>query len=269
MTSPSSFASNNDTVTCPACQAQASGKFCSSCGATLGATKCAPCGAELRPGAKFCHRCGTPAGVESGAASEPRSFSSALPWAVAAIALVAFIALVAGQRFGRTPDQSPAAAQADGAAAPFASGAGPVAAPDISQMSPGERAIRLYDRIMAAHENGHADTVAMFAPMAIQAYESLDSLDLDARYDLGRIAAISGDETLARAEADTILTKHPNHLLGLILAGNAAHMRKDSAAERAYHDKLAAAAPVERKLNLPEYTTHENDVAIALAERRP
>jgi hypothetical protein len=136
-------------------------------------------------------------------------------------------------------------------------------------MSPTERAIRLYDRIMAAHENGHADTVAMFAPMAIQAYESLDSLDLDARYDVGRIAAISGDESLARAEADTILAKHPNHLLGLILGGNAAHMRKDSAAERLYHDKLVAAAPAERKLKLPEYSTHENDISIALDARRP
>jgi hypothetical protein len=109
----------------------------------------------------------------------------------------------------------------------------------------------------------------MFAPMAIQAYESLDSLDLDARYDLGRIAAIAGDETLARAEADTILAKHPNHLLGLILAGNAAHMRKDSTAERAYHDKLVTSATAERAKNLPEYTTHENDITIALDSKRP
>src|SRR3954471_3099596 len=129
-TSPTSPASSNGTVTCPGCQAQASGKFCSSCGAALGATKCASCGAQLRPGARFCHRCGTPAGADGVASSEPRSFNSALPWAVAAIALVAFIALVAGQRFGRSQDPSPAAAQ-DGAAAPFASGAVAGQPPDI------------------------------------------------------------------------------------------------------------------------------------------
>lgn len=267
MSSSTSSAASNDALACPACHAQASGKFCSNCGAALTATKCAACGAELRPGAKFCHRCGTAAGAEA-SPGEQRSFTSGLPWAVAAIALVAFIALIAGQRFGRTQETTAAPQQVDPSGAPFAGSAG-AQPPDISQMTPAERAIRLYNRVMAAHENGRADTVAMFAPMAIQAYTALDSLDLDARYDLGRIAAISGDENLARAESDTILARHPNHLLGLILAGNAAHMRKDTAAERSFHDKLVAAAPTERKQNLPEYTTHENDITIALDARRP
>jgi hypothetical protein len=267
MTSPAP-ASDSDTIICPACHSHASGKFCSNCGAALAATKCVSCGAELHPGAKFCHRCGTAAGAEA-SGTEQRSFSSALPWAVAAIALVAFIALIAGQRFGRTQEASAAPQQGDPSAAPFAGAAGSAQPPDISQMTPAERAIRLYNRVMAAHENGHADTVAMFAPMAIQAYMALDSLDLDARYDLGRIAAISGDQGLARAEADTILARHPNHLLGLILAGNAARMRKDTVAERQFHDALVAAAPTERKQNLPEYTTHENDITIALDARRP
>src|ERR1041384_412306 len=111
MTSSIPPESSGNAVICPACQAQASGKFCSSCGAALGATKCASCGAELRPGAKFCHRCGTPAGAEGGVSGDQRSFNSALPWGVAAIALVAFIALVAGQRFGRSQDQSSATPQ--------------------------------------------------------------------------------------------------------------------------------------------------------------
>ena len=78
--------------------------------------------------------------------------------------------------------------------------------------------MRLYNRVMGQHERGRADSVRLFAPMAITAYQQLGPLDLDQRYDMGRIAAISGDEALARAEADTILAKHPNHLLGLILA---------------------------------------------------
>jgi hypothetical protein len=136
-------------------------------------------------------------------------------------------------------------------------------------MSPATAAIRLYDRVMSAHEQGHADTVQMFAPMAIAAYNMIGTLDLDQRYDLGRIAAISGDETLARAQADTILASNPKHLLGLILAGNAARMRKDAAAERSYRDKLVAAVPTERTKQLPEYITHENDITIALDAKRP
>jgi hypothetical protein len=122
---------------------------------------------------------------------------------------------------------------------------------------------------MMAHEHGRADTVQMFAPMAIAAYEQLDSLDADARYDLGRIAAVSGNETLARAQADTILARQPKHLLGLILAGNAAYMRKDVAAERSFYDRLVAAAPSERSKQVPEYVTHQNDINSALSGKRP
>jgi hypothetical protein len=201
---------------------------------------------------------------------DQRAFSSALPWGLAAVALVALVALLAGQRFGRSPEET--STSAPGAApggAPFAGATGNSQAPDISNMTPAEAAIRLYNRVMGAHERGRADTVQIFAPMAITAYQMLGNLDLDQRYDLGRIAAISGDEALARAEADTILSLHPNHLLGLILAANAAHMRKDAAAERAYRDKLIANASAERAKQLAEYTTHENDIAIALDAKRP
>jgi len=259
---------------CSACGAESTGKFCSNCGAPFAGATCASCGAQLTPGAKFCHRCGTPAGAAAGtggtvSATEQRGFSSALPWSVAAIALVALVALVAGQRFGRSSGDAAAAAPIDSSAAPFATGAGGARPPDISNMSPAERAIRLYDRVMMAHEHGRADSVALFAPMAIMAYQQLDSLDLDARYDLGRIAAVSGNEPMARAQADTILARQPTHLLGLILAENAAHMRKDAAAERSYHEKFIAAAPSERAKQVPEYITHENDITFALSAKRP
>lgn len=250
---------------CPNCGADASGRFCSSCGASMSAGPCTSCGAALSPGARFCHRCGTAVGVSAPAVAEPRSFSSSLPWAVAGIALLALIALVAGQRFSRSAPETPSGP--DGGAAPFASGGSQ--APDISNLTPAEAAIRLYNRVMSQHERGRADSVQIFAPMAIMAYQALGQLDLDQHYDVGRIAAVSGDETLARAEADTILAKDPNHLLGLILAGNAATMRKDAAAERSFYDKLVAAAPAERKKQLPEYTAHENDITIALEAKRP
>jgi len=247
--------------TCPSCGAAASGRFCSACGAALVGVACASCGAQLTPGAKFCHRCGTPAGQ---AARDERSFSSALPWGVAAIALVALIALVAGQRFGRSAGDD--AAQTQTTATPAGAAGQP---PDLSSMTPEDAAARLYDRVMSLHERGRADSVQLFAPMAMQAYEMLGKLNLDQRYDLGRIAAVAGDSTTARAQADTVLAQHPNHLLGLILAGNAARMRNDVSAERGFHDKLVAAAPAERAKQLAEYATHENDITIALDAKRP
>jgi len=250
-------------MVCPACGTPGTGKFCSNCAAPLAGATCASCAAPLTPGAKFCHRCGSPAGAN--APSESRTSSSALPWSVAGIALLALIALVASQRFSGSG--ADAGATAEGGAPPAGERTGQ--APDISNLSPAEAAVRLYNRVMGQHERGRADSVQLFAPMAITAYQQLGPLDLDQRYDMGRIAAISGDEALARAEADTILAKHPNHLLGLILAANAAHLRKDSAGERAYRDKFIAAVPAERAKQLPEYITHENDIAIALEAKRP
>src|SRR5690242_4831802 len=116
--------------TCPSCGAAANGRFCSACGAALVGVACAACGTQLSPGARFCHRCGTPAGQSDGPRDE-RSFSSALPWGVAAIALVALIALVAGQRFGRSASDDAGQTQA---AAPAAGAPGQP--PDLSSMTP-------------------------------------------------------------------------------------------------------------------------------------
>jgi hypothetical protein len=223
----------------------------------------------VTPGAKFCHRCGAPAGSTS-SDTEQRSFATALPWAVAAIALVAVIALVAGQRFAaRQPAADASAASPDRPGTDAAGAATPAGQPpDISQLTPAEAAVRLYNRVMAAHERGQQDTVQMFAPMAISAYQMIGQLNLDQHYDIGRIAAVSGDEAMARAQADTILAKNPNHLLGLILAADAAHIRKDAAAEQDYRKRLAAAASSERAKQLPEYVEHTNDIDAALSQTK-
>ncbi|HVB31850.1 MAG TPA: zinc ribbon domain-containing protein [Gemmatimonadaceae bacterium] len=255
---------------CPSCGAPASGRFCSSCGGPLGAVACGACHAELTPGAKFCHRCGTPVGTPGSAPVEPEPqpgrTSDALPWAVAAIALLALVAMVAGQRFARSGQSAApdASIQADTSQPSM----GP--APDISQMSPDERASRLFDLIMGAYERGQKDTVQMFAPMGTAAFQMLDSLSLDQRYDMGRIAEVSGNDALAAVEADSILKKNPNHLLGLILAAQAANSRKDSAAERRYLDRLLKAEPGEMAKQRPEYSLHENDIkaALELARKR-
>lgn len=250
------------TAHCSACGAAAAGQFCASCGAPLAGAACSACRTPLTPGAKFCHRCGTAAGARAAAAPLPRDGGNALPWAVAGIALLALVALVAGQRFGRAPESS----AAQPAAAPMAAGA--QRAPDISGLSPAERAERLYDRIMGAAERGRVDSVRFFMPMALQSYQALGTLNLDQRYDLGRLAEVAGDPVIAAAQADTILRANAQHLLGLILASKAAGLRGDTAAARGYLQRLVRAEPAERARQLPEYLLHQNDIDVALREAR-
>ena len=139
-------------------------------------------------------------------------------------------------------------------------------APDISSLTPAERAERLYDRIMGAAERGRVDSVRFFMPMALQAYQSLGALSTDQRYDLGRLAEVAGDATIASAQADSILKANPQHLLGLVLASRAARLRGDEASARAFLSRLRRSERGERAKQLPEYLLHQNDIDQALAE---
>jgi hypothetical protein len=194
---------------------------------------------------------------------------------VAALALVSLIALVVGQRFGARPSGSAdvlEGANGQGTTVITAPGVTPTGAmpraPDISQMTPAQRAERLYDRIMSEHEAGRAENVRAFLPMAIAAYEMLAPLNLDQRYDLGRIAEVGGDTALARAQADTILRERPTHLLGLILGAKAARMVANEPHARQFDVRLLSVAPRERGVGLPEYLLHRNDIDAALAAAR-
>ena len=264
MTSPSAPA------TCPSCGAGATGRFCSSCGTALAGATCGTCAAPLTVGARYCHRCGTAAGTS--ATPTAAGLGNAMPWAVAAIALVALVALVVGQRFGGrtvagTTDVLDGA-NAQGSMTITAPGTAPAGsmprAPDISQLTPAQRAERLYDRIMSEAEAGKTENVRAFLPMAVAAYEMIAPLNLDQRYDLGRIGEVGGDTALARAQADTILRERPTHLLGLILAAKAARMVGNEPHARQFDLRLLSVEPRERPAALPEYLMHRNDIDSAL-----
>lgn len=258
-------------ATCPSCSARVDGRFCAQCGTPVDGATCGACRAPLTSGAKFCHRCGTAAGAGPAVAAAPAS-SSALPWAFAAIALLAFGAYVAAQHFGGTraaPTVAATGVPVDPMAnGPFAGAPSSVPAPDISQMSPEERADRLFNRIMTEYEAGNSEFVQNMAPMAFAAYQMLPQMDPLRRYDLGRIAQITGALPVARAQADTILQANPDHLLGLALAAQVADLQQDEARRASFAQRLLDAAPAELEQNRPEYEAHRNDINIALTEAR-
>lgn len=251
-------------TTCPGCGAPVTGRFCSACGYPLEGAKCSGCGGELVSGAGFCHRCGTPVGAalaRARAQAGPRPRGNApIPWIVGGLAVVAMIVLVAAQ--------SASDPAADSGAVSLSSGAPMVRGPDLSTMTPRERADRLFNRVMSYHERGVTDSVAFFADMGIRAYEMLPSLDADARYDMGRIAEVAGNASLARAQSDTILRESPTHLLGLTLGARAARLAGDDRAARAYDQRLIAAETAERQKDLLEYQRHAADIDEALRTAR-
>ncbi len=245
---------------------------------------CAACGAQLTAGARFCHRCGQSAGeavLSTGAplsAPAPaRPAQQTLPWAIAAIALLSTVALFAGQRFNKGPAAAPPPAPSTDA--PFAGGAQastgapnagerPVRAPDISSMTPDERALRLFNRVVSLAEQGKRDSVQFFAPMALMSFQSLPAPTTLQRFELGRVAELAEVKEIITAQADTILQSSATHLLGLSLASTAARMRGDAAAQAGFDKRLLAAATAERAKNLPEYSVTQIDLDSALARAR-
>lgn len=252
---------------CPACKVDVQlGHFCSNCGATLEQTTCARCKSVLASGSRFCHNCGSP--VASGAFALDVPFastkapSSRIPWFIGGTAAAALLIILIVQQLNT------GAGTAASSASPEASSAA-VRAPDISQMPPRERASRLFDRIMRLNEEGKRDSVALFATMAIPAFQSLEPLDAHTRYDLGRIAAVAGMLDMADAQADTILEAQPQHLLGLILATQVEQRRGNNAEVRRLQNRLVAAEAGERAKGLEEYTLHDADIKAAVTAARP
>jgi len=227
---------------------------------------CSDCGTKLNANARFCQNCGSAVGG-SAIAGNPQHApsipsSTALRWGVPILAIIALVVFSAIQLSSR-------------GAAPESAGTVPLGevamrAPDISSMSPEERADRLFNRVMRLSSEGKSDSAAFFAPMAFGALEALAPLNAHRRYDMGLIALVSGDGSRAAAQADTILTQRPTHLLGLSLAARVADARGNPAAARDFRRRLLAAEPAERASALPEYADHEADIraAVELARKR-
>jgi len=214
---------------------------------------CHACGTQLSANVRFCHKCGAAVG-----GAQANGWRAGLPWGVAGIAVGALVTVLAMRIGGASPSQT--AATLDGP-----SGLRP---PDISQMSPEERATRLFDRVMILAQAGKDDSVRFFLPMAIGAYDQLPALDSDARYHVGLLHLAGGDAAGALAQADTIQKAVPTHLFAYVLRAHAFQQQGNRQGERrAYADFLKnEAAELARKR--PEYTDHQNALTAFHEEAR-
>lgn len=206
---------------------------------------CHACGTPLSGLARFCHKCGAAVGAPSQAAS----WRIGLPWGIAGAALGALVTVLA-MRIGGPGDGSREAA--------FTGDPSPLSPPasDISQMSPEERATRLFNRVMRLAEENKADSVQFFLPMALQTYAQLPALDADARYHVGVLELAGQNVAGALAQADSIRRTTPTHLFVFILRGRAYTQRNDAGnATQAYRDYLRYEAQ-ERARQRPEYADH-------------
>jgi len=233
---------------CPTCSAEASGKFCSDCGATLTSVQCPSCGGELKAGSRFCNLCGHSLGTGSRDRVQRR-------WIIAGGTLAALAAVLLVRM---TASSVPSV------------GVPPVGAPatDISNMTPRERADRLFNRVMTASEQGDSGQVAFFGNMALQAYDLLGGYDADARYHVGMMQLALRNPAAARAQADSITRTAKNHLLADHLKAEIARRANDNAARnRAWRDLLAH-YDTEMASGKPEYADHRTALESARAEAR-
>jgi hypothetical protein len=257
---------------------------------------CFQCGVGLLANARFCHVCGATvpvsgatapvaapaagvapqrpaaaaratAPVEPAAPAAPQG--SLLPWGIGFIVLLAGIGWAVG---ASSEDVGPAPGAPGAAEAPFAGGAGGGggAPPDISNMTPRERADRLFGRIRAAAQAGDQQRVATFLPMALAAYDMLPpgEKDADARFAQGTLAELAGTPEAVAAQADSILAERKTHLLGLILRWRAATMRNDAAQITAAKRALLDAQAAEQATPRPEYEKNKGAIAQAIEEAR-
>ena len=213
--------------------------------------KCPACGSESV--GRFCNSCGKPLTGKPGIAVS-------LPWAVAGAASLGFLVLLIvilvggekrNQRTPSDPIQAPAGAP-----------------PDISNMTPRERFDRLYNRVMAAAENGDQATVNQFTPMAVMAYSQLEDIDADARFHLALLSLHTGDPGAVEALADTILQQNPGHLFAyMIRAAQARFSQDDVALKQAYADFLGH-YEAETAAGRPEYSDHKRSIDEFVAAAR-
>ncbi len=216
-----------------------------------GTMACASCGETYQAGARFCQSCGR--SLVRGGWFDVQTLTVLGAGCLTLVALGLLFASVLDM--GSAPEgNSVVTAPSRTASAPSGQ------PPDLSTMSPREAADRLFNRVMMADEQGNVDEVTQFAPMAVAAYEQLDSLDLDALYHLGLIQAASGDDESARDAAERMKAVVPGHLLASLLEHRlATDENEQEKADRAI-ERFQAHYDDEIKVDRLEYRDHQRSI---------
>jgi len=259
---------------CRECGSEGSGNYCAQCGAPLEAAKrrCRECGAEVDADARYCTECGEPL---AGGGDKP--WTAYLPWALSALALVAFAVAItmfiqtqtSPRQAGSPPTGSlpgeDAAAASGGAGGGMtdggmsgggaASGGSMPSAGELANMAPREAADRLFDRAMRVRASGDTSRARFFARMGMKAYARVpdSEMDADARFHIGLLALVQGDTATARSRAQAILERDDDDLLGLILAMRSA---SDGPGRDEYRQRFLDAASSADLGSRPAYEAH-------------
>ena len=235
---------------CPSCGTAAEGgRFCANCGAALGTAQCPSCGHQPPAGARFCNQCGTAMGGGRAGAGDS---GTQVAWWMAGALLVGLILVIAYPVYGPGRGVTPPPVAGRPTIGPVV-GAAP---PDLSSMTPRERADRLFNRVMAAASADDSAEVVFFLPMAIDAHEQAEPLDTDGKFHLVLLRLTGQFNAEALEGAEEILSEQPNHLLGLAMAGDASLALGDSASARGYYRRWSDAYESEIVKDLLEYRDH-------------
>jgi hypothetical protein len=113
---------------------------------------------------------------------------------------------------------------------------------------------------MMADEQGNSDEVAQFAPMALAAYDRLDSMDLEAVYHVGMIKAAAGDKSGAESAVEQLRSVAPEHLLASLLEHRLAvdENDQDRADRAAAHFRTHYESEIQ--IDRQEYQGHQRQI---------
>ena len=167
--------------------------------------------------------------------------------AVAALLLVGYLLGRGGAGDDMTAEQPPFGA---------ASGSVSTGSPPPLTGTVREQADRLFERIMQARARGDTAEARFFMPMALQAYESAEPLDVDGMFHVGLLHLDAGNLDAATSMARRITERDPSHLFGLALRGEVATAAGDRAAARSAFADYLARFDAELARALPEYEMH-------------
>jgi len=216
--------------------------------------ECPSCNATMISDAKFCHQCGAPARgkpIERERNGQQRNWKAIL-FFVVSVPVWSFALMFVALKF--MPDKNAVKNNPHaGVTMPSVQSAESV---DLATMTPREAADRLFNRVMAADEQGRMEEVMQFGPMALEAYKLVVLLDADARYHIGLVSLLLGDLDNAREQIKNLEAEAPDHLLGLTLASRVAEKTGDDKAASAVHARFAAAYDAEIRSGRPEYEAH-------------